>query len=92
MVLGTTNEAGAEKEPQSSAPAFDLTIMKVKIMSIETVELLNAHQVAKILNVSTRTLWRLKSAGKLPEPVRIGGSVRWHPQDIHELITRKLPR
>lgn len=58
-------------------------------MSIETVELLNAQQLAKILNISPRTLWRLKSAGKLPEPVKIGGSVRWHPKDIQELITRK---
>ena len=63
-------------------------------MSIETVELLNARQVAKILNISTRTLWRLKSAGKLPQAVRVGGSVRWHPQDITEMITggRKPPR
>lgn len=58
-------------------------------MTIETVELLTARDVSRILKISLRTLWRLKSAGKLPEAVRIGSSVRWHPQDIQDLISRK---
>lgn len=57
-------------------------------MHAEIVEegLLTARQVASILNVSTRTLWRLKSAGKLPGAVRVGGSVRWRKNDLREWI------
>ena len=38
--------------------------------------------VAKMLSVSPRTVWRLRSAGKLPKPVSIGGSKRWKMSDI----------
>jgi len=55
-------------------------------MSTEIVQLLNARQVAKILAVSTRTLWRLKSSGKLPEAVRVGGSVRWRSDELQQWI------
>lgn len=48
--------------------------------------LLTAYQVAKALNISMRTLWRLKSAGKLPEAIRVGNSVRWRNDDLVEWI------
>lgn len=48
--------------------------------------LLNASQVAAMLNISCRTLWRLKSAGKLPEAVRVGSSVRWRQEDLQNWI------
>ena len=44
--------------------------------------LIPAGSLAKMLQVSTRTVWRLLSAGQLPEPVRIGGSVRWKLNEI----------
>ena len=39
--------------------------------------LIPASEVARLLNISKRTLWRLLSAGKLPAPVRLGNAVRW---------------
>ncbi len=39
--------------------------------------LLSAQTLAKRLEVSVRTLWRLKSACKLPPSLKIGGSIRW---------------
>lgn len=45
--------------------------------------LLTAKQVAILLAVSERTVWRLDSAGKLPRPVRLGGSVRWRSYETH---------
>jgi excisionase family DNA binding protein len=53
--------------------------------------LINAEQVSQILNISERTLWRLVSGGKLPQPVRIGRSARWRVQDIHEWIESGCP-
>lgn len=48
--------------------------------------LIKAAEVARILNVSERTLWRLKSAKKIPEPVRLGGIVRWKRTDIESFV------
>jgi len=53
--------------------------------------LLSANQVAELLGVSVRTLWRLLSAGKLPAPVRLGGSVRWRNADIRQWIDEGCP-
>jgi len=44
--------------------------------------LLSAKQVAQLLQVSTRTLWRLLSSGQLIMPVRLGRSVRWRKQEL----------
>ncbi len=48
--------------------------------------LLSARQLAELLNISTRTLWRLKSARKIPDSIRIGASVRWRAEDVREWI------
>ena len=53
--------------------------------------LINAEQVANILNISERTLWRLVSGGKVPQPVRIGRSARWRVQDIYDWIESGCP-
>ena len=52
----------------------------------ETPLLITASKLAALLEISTRTLWRLRSAGRLPEPVRLGGAVRWRREDIQEWI------
>lgn len=48
--------------------------------------LLSAGEVARMLGVSTRTLWRLQSGGRLPEPIRLGGSTRWRVSDIEHWV------
>lgn len=53
--------------------------------------LINAEQVANILNISERTLWRLVSGGKVPQPVRIGRSARWRFQEINSWIESGCP-
>lgn len=44
--------------------------------------LLKAQEVAEFAKVDVRTVWRWNSSGKLPKPVKLGGSVRWL---LHEL-------
>ena len=46
-------------------------------------ELLNAKELATMLSVSVRTVWRLRSAGMLPQPVSVGGSKRWRISDLN---------
>ena len=46
------------------------------------IQLINAGQLALIGGFSKRQVFRLNSAGKIPSPVRIGGSLRWRLSDI----------
>ncbi len=48
--------------------------------------LIPAAEVARMLQVSARTLWRLRSAGQLPAPVRLGGTVRWRLDEVRKWI------
>ena len=50
------------------------------------IALLKAEEVALMLSISTRTLWRLVSTNKFPEPVRTGGSTRWRTTDLENWI------
>jgi excisionase family DNA binding protein len=43
---------------------------------------ISARELAGLLNVSLRQIWRLSSAGKLPRPLKIGGSVRWDRDEV----------
>jgi len=42
----------------------------------------SARELAGLLRISLRQTWRLNSAGKLPKPIRLGGSVRWSRQEV----------
>jgi excisionase family DNA binding protein len=58
-------------------------------MSDEMLEgplLITAADVARLLQVSTRTLWRLRSTGRLPQDVRLGGTVRWRLDEVRKWI------
>lgn len=53
--------------------------------------LISVEELSMILKVSPRTVWRLLSAGKLIEPVRIGGTVRWRLQEVKDWINQGCP-
>lgn len=53
--------------------------------------LIPAVEFARLLQVSTRTLWRLRSAGDLPAPVRFGGTVRWRLEEVQKWIAEGCP-
>ena len=53
--------------------------------------LIAAGEVARLLNVSKRTLWRLLSAGKVPAPVRLGSAVRWRRDELEQWILQGCP-
>jgi prophage regulatory protein len=54
--------------------------------------LITAHELARLLNISTRSLWRLRSAGDIPSPVRLGSSVRWRIDDVTKWIADGCPK
>jgi excisionase family DNA binding protein len=51
--------------------------------------LLTVDEVAQLLGLSRRTVWRLRSTGRIPAPVRIGRSVRWRRADVDEWISAR---
>ena len=53
--------------------------------------LMTVGDVAELLSVSIRTVWRLDSAGKLPSPLRIGRSVKWRRHEIIDWLERDCP-
>ena len=53
--------------------------------------LIAAADLARLLNVSTRTLWRLRSAGQVPQPIRLGGVVRWRLEEIRKWVAAGCP-
>jgi len=52
---------------------------------------IDAKEVARLLSLSERTVRRLDQEGKLPRPVRIGGSVRWRLEEIQAWLHSGCP-
>ncbi len=53
-------------------------------------QMIDVREVATILSISTRSVWRLVSRGELPQPIRLGRNVRWRSTDIDRWIEEKL--
>jgi len=54
---------------------------------LRCVQLLDARQVAGLLNISRATLWRYVKAERVPQPVRLAEKcVRWRLSDIERLL------
>jgi excisionase family DNA binding protein len=51
------------------------------------VRLLNVNDVAVVLSISKRTVWRLLSSGELPAPVSIGRCKRWLASDVDAYVS-----
>ncbi|NMC21743.1 MAG: helix-turn-helix domain-containing protein [Thermogutta sp.] len=54
-------------------------------------ELMPVDDVARLLSVSRRTVWRMRDSGHLPAPVRLGGAIRWRRGDIENWIASGCP-
>ena len=53
--------------------------------------MLMAMDVASLLRCSTRTVYRLADAGKVPPPCRLSGLVRWSSTTINAWIAAGCP-
>jgi len=53
--------------------------------------LITAAELAHLLHVSLRTLWRLRSAHQVPKPVRLGGTVGWRLDEVRNWIDGGCP-
>ncbi len=66
-----------EKQKQSNASEASL--------------MMNAKALAAMLGVSLRQVWRLNATGKLPRPIRLGGSVKWKISEITDWFEKNCP-
>ncbi len=53
---------------------------------MSTVRLLTIKDLCVLIGISRRTIYRIRASGQLPAPIRIGGRVRWRPEDIERWI------
>jgi excisionase family DNA binding protein len=53
--------------------------------------LLDVRAVAALLDCSTRHVYRLSDAGRMPAPVRVGALVRWRRADIDAWLAAGCP-
>lgn len=53
--------------------------------------LLSVQDLACVLAISVRSVWRRDSAGQIPRPVRIGRSVRWPHEEITDWVRAGCP-
>ena len=53
--------------------------------------LATARDLAAMLRLSLRTIRLMDRAGKLPEPLRVGGSVRWRLDEIRAWVAGGCP-
>jgi len=58
----------------------------------ERAAMLTVSDVAEMLSCSTRSVYRLSDAGKMPRPVNLGALVRWPGQVVEEWIAEGCPR
>lgn len=62
-----------------------------KLVTSKEATLINAKQLAEMLSISERHLWRMRAAGKLPKTVKIGSCVRWLLSDIEMFLNMGCP-
>jgi predicted DNA-binding transcriptional regulator AlpA len=53
--------------------------------------MITARQLAVLLQVSTRQVWRMLSVGRVPKPIRVGGIVRWRMAEVENWIAEGCP-
>lgn len=54
-----------------------------------TDRLLKAREVASLLGLGVRTVWRLASAGEIPRPIAVGQSARWLESELKAWIKER---
>lgn len=57
----------------------------------DTKEMLRDTECAELIDVSRATWWSLNARGLVPEPVRIGRSVRWRANEIRAWLDAGCP-
>jgi predicted DNA-binding transcriptional regulator AlpA len=52
-------------------------------------EMLTVSQVAAMLSIGVRSVWRKAQDGRLPPPIKMTGSTRWAKSTLQDWITEQ---
>lgn len=89
-VVAKLGELRAERDkpppPVSAEPAVTAGETSAPEPQQEQGALIDVNEVAKLLNISSRTVYRLNDMGKMPKVIRIGSLVRWSRKAIEQWI------
>ena len=50
-----------------------------------------AAELGNLLGVGKSTIWSWHSSGRIPQPVRIGGTTRWREEEIRQWLDAGCP-
>lgn len=78
------------KEQTESQPVEERSTPEVATKESESL-LIRAKQVATLMGISVGGFYAMRSCGRIPMPVRLGGSVRWNKQEILDWIEADCP-
>ena len=54
--------------------------------------LIDARELSRLLSVSLPTIWRMRNAGRLPEPIRLTSQcLRWRRCDVDAWLASGCP-
>jgi predicted DNA-binding transcriptional regulator AlpA len=53
--------------------------------------LISAAEMGRLLGVNKSTVWSWHSSGRIPQPVKIGGTTRWRTEEIRQWIDEGCP-
>lgn len=53
--------------------------------------LIGVKTVASVCTFSTRTVYRMSDAGRMPRPIKLGALVRWRTDEIRQWIADGCP-
>lgn len=53
--------------------------------------LLTVGEVALLIGVSTRSVWRMTRTGQFPAPVRVRRNTRWRRSDVERWVAAGCP-
>jgi len=71
------------------SPSEEMAMLK-QDRPTQDAQLLTALDVAEILSISKRSVWRLTSAGEIPKPIKLGHSCRWSRKSIEQFVIDKV--
>jgi excisionase family DNA binding protein len=78
--------------PQPSKPSPLQVVQPVPQQAVPDESLLlDTKQVAELLGIGERTLWRWSRSGSAPRPIKIGKTVRFSADEIREWVAKGRP-
>lgn len=77
---------------QTADPVASLNAKTPLVTANDSTLMVEVKEFARLIDISTATLWRMRSAGKLPPDVKLSrGCVRWRRADVELWVSLGCP-